>query len=233
MDCKTTKDSRQPRLNPVSTRPTALGSPTDCNRTPSVDPEVALFCNPPHEPTKNIGTPILPAIATIELNYDEIAEAPGIARIAPKSCAIHNRRPERGDFQAIHIAITIQLHNRNAILSQFDSIRLCQDANSDHNRHNQIELQRDFKTTKDRQGIQRIAPKIHKLQANIPNCPRIGLTSRSVEDQSAIHPKSVQCCQILLQSRGLWWDCRFEAIPWQSCFNPQQSNFPSHGTGQP
>ena len=104
---------------------------------------------------------------------------------------------------------------------------------SDHNRHNQIELQRDFKTTKDRQGIQRIAPKIHKLQADIPNCPRIGLISRSVEDQSAIHPKSVQCCQILLQSRGLWWDCRFEAIPWQSCFNPQQSNFPSHGTGQP
>ena len=124
MDCKTTKDSRHPRLNPVSTRPTALGSPTDCNRTPSVDPEVALFCNPPHEPTKNIGTPILPAIATIELNYDEIAEAPGIARIAPKSCAIHNRRPERGDFQAIHIAITIQLHNRNAILSQFDCVRM-------------------------------------------------------------------------------------------------------------
>ena len=70
--------------------------------------------------------------------------------------------------------------------------RLSKDANIDRSQHNQIELRRDCKTAKDCQGIKKIAPKyweIHKLQVNVPNCPRIGLLSQSVRDQSATHPK--------------------------------------------
>ena len=37
----------------------------------------------------------------------------------------------------------------------------------------------------------------------------------------------------LCQSSGLCWDCRFEAIQSQSCWNLPQLNFPSHGTDQP
>ena len=68
--------------------------------------------------------------------------------------------------------------------------RLCQDGNSDRNRHNQIEFQQDCKTAKDCQWIKGIAQnswEIHKLQAIVPNCPRTGLPS--------------QCWHNLLQSR--------------------------------
>ena len=47
--------------------------------------------------------------------------------------------------------------------------------------------------------------------------PRIGILSQSVRHQSAIHPKPWQCRHNLLQSCGLWWNCRFKAIQLQSC----------------
>ena len=53
-----------------------------------------------------------------------------------------------------------------------------------------------------------------------PNCPRIGILSQSVRDQSAIHPKPWQCRHNLLQYWGLWWNCRFKAIQLQPSFAP-------------
>ena len=67
-----------------------------------------------------------------------------------------------------------------------------QDANSDRNLHNHIELRRDCKTAMNCQGIARIASKswqIHKLQANVPNCPRICIRLQSVRSRNAI-PKN-------------------------------------------
>ena len=47
--------------------------------------------------------------------------------------------------------------------------RLCQDGNSDRNRHNQIELQQDCKTAKDCQRIERIAPKSRTIHNPRPD----------------------------------------------------------------
>ena len=108
------------------------------------------------------------------------------------------------------------------------------DANSPRNQQYQIELQWDCKTTHDRKEIERIAPKSWvspKLQTNVPKCSGIGLILQSVRDQST--PKPGQRWHDLLQSCGLWRDCRFEAIPSQSCCNLPRFNFPSHGPDQP
>ena len=103
------------------------------------------------------------------------------------------------------------------------------DANSARNQQYQIELQWDCKTTHDRKEIERIAPKSWvspKLQTNVPKCSGIGLILQSVRDQST--PKPGQRWHDLLQSCGLWRDCRFEAIPSQSCCNLPRFNFPTN-----
>ena len=97
--------------------------------------------------------------------------------------------------------------------------RLCQDGNSDRNRHNQIELQQDCKTAKDCQWIKGIAQnswEIHKLQAIVPNCPRTGLPSQSVSDQSATHPKPCNARTIFCNPD----DCGGSADSRQSHHNP-------------
>ena len=85
-------------------------------------------CNPPKRNRGKISPKSIPmpnAIATIKLNCDGIAKPQWIAKIAPKSWVIHIRSPDLGDIQATHIAITIQLHNRSAIPSQFaDCVRM-------------------------------------------------------------------------------------------------------------
>ena len=58
------------------------GSPPDCNRMTSFDPELAIFFNPPQieaQSTQNLRTPIPIAINTIKLDCTKVAKLQNIA----------------------------------------------------------------------------------------------------------------------------------------------------------
>ena len=133
------------------------------------------------------------SIAARLTNCDEIAKSPRIARIAPNSWVIHNRRPDRADFQAIHIAITIRLHNCNAInailsqtayclrmpiLTAIDTVKL-----------NCDEIAKLRRIARGSQGLHQNPGKSTNCKQMSPIAPRLGLPSQSVRDQRATHPK--------------------------------------------
>ena len=113
------------------------------------------------------------------------------------------------ELHGLHAA-TACLREGSTAMQPSSGQRKYKDGNPDRNLHNRIELRWDCETAKDCQGIERIAPKsweIHKLQENIPNCPRIDILWQSVKEKSAIHPKPWQCRHNCLQSWGFWWKC--------------------------
>ena len=88
---------------------------------------------------------------------------------------------------------------------------------------------------------------IHKLQSNVPDCPTVGIRPRSVRSQNAI-PRNTGnagaiCCNpgdpggtgslfaILVQSSGLWIDCKYNAILTQ--FRPIGSGLRPTATHRP
>ena len=64
---------------------------------------------------------------------------------------------------------------------------------------------------------------MHQNPRKFTNCEKtspIAPESASFHKRSGIHPKPWQCRHNLLQSWGLWWNCRLKAIQLQPSFAP-------------